>query len=210
MCVSFLLPSDGWRGWMSRRDGEVRCAQPRAAHCRGHSPAQPRGFGSRIPPRLDMSQGMDGRRAGFLTKDDDGIAVPPSGPLHTQRERKEPDCRQAQGDPQICPLSSAFRCALPASPPGAAGTCSAKDRDARNSRRWISHPLGSTEQGDDAPQVPGMDSRVGGCAPQHPEGQTWRGSQGDPRAGCTLRSAAGAGVCLHLGAFFVSNGTCTI
>jgi len=88
--------------------------------------------------------------------------------------------------PRICPLSSVFRCALPASPPGTAGTCSAKDGDARNRRR-ISHPLGSAQpcargwQSDDAPQVPGADPRVSdacGAVPPsaHPaSGRDWEG-----------------------------------
>ena len=44
--------------------GTVRFSvyQAQAARCRGRSPAQPCGFGSRIPPRLEMSQGMAGER----------------------------------------------------------------------------------------------------------------------------------------------------
>jgi len=38
--------------------------QPGAARCRGRSPAQPCGFGSRCLPRLEMSQGM-ARQQGF-------------------------------------------------------------------------------------------------------------------------------------------------
>lgn len=156
---------------------------------------------------------MDGRRAGFLTKDYDGIAVPPPGPLHTQRERKEPSGRQAQGHPQICPLSSTFRCALPASPPGAARTCSAKDRDARNSRIRISHPLGSTEQRDDAPQVPGTDSRVGdarGVVPISTQRDRPGGGHRET-PGLAAPPICGRGWGLPASrCFFVSNGTCTI
>lgn len=140
--------------------------QPRPACCRGHSPAQPCRFGSCVPPRLEMSQGMAGEQ-GFSQK-----TMMASWLLRPARSASgvngnSPTAARHRVTPGICPLSSAFRCALPASPPGTAGMCSAKDRDARNSRRRISHPLGSTQpcacgwQCDDAPQVPGAAPWVG-------------------------------------------------
>lgn len=95
-------------------------------------------------PSCPGDESGHGRRPGARTGDNGGISAPPACPGCARRERNPPDCRKARGHPKICPLSSAFRCALPASPPGTARTCSAKDREAGNSRRRISHRLGAT------------------------------------------------------------------
>lgn len=148
-------------------DGTVQCIP--ASSCPLQEPFScPALAGLATPyPSSPGDESGDGRRVGFLTKGYDGIAASPAAPLCTRCERKQPDCRRHGVTPGICPLSSAFRCSLPACPPGTARTCSAKDGDARNSGRWISHPLGSTQpcahgwRSDDAPQVSGAALRVG-------------------------------------------------
>lgn len=207
MCV--LLAATGWAERLSCR-WELRfCVYPSC-------PAQPRGFGSRIPPRPGDESGH-GRRPGARTGDNGGISAPPACPGCARSERNPPDCRKARGHPKICPLSSAFRCALPASPPGTARTCSAKDREAGNSRRRISHRLGAHGahgwQSDAAPQAPGAEPRAGdrwgivslGSVPSCQD--AGKGPRGEPRAGCTLRSAAGLG---SGSASVMPKGSCTI
>lgn len=62
MCV--LLAAIRWvvrlNVWVGRLWFSV--SQPPVPRCRDRSPARPCGFGSCIPPRLEMSQGMAGKR----------------------------------------------------------------------------------------------------------------------------------------------------
>lgn len=64
VCVCPLLAATGWVERLNFQVGRCgsACTSLELPRCRGYSPARTCGFGSRIPLRLEMSQGMAGER----------------------------------------------------------------------------------------------------------------------------------------------------